>query len=106
MNRLLLPFKFNRTSEMPGSFSHGRAKIYSSRGKYGFIDLSAKLVIDTIYALDHDYFSDSLAFVARNGFYGFIDRDGKEVMPIDKKYHIIFPFGINTYPILRLYKSL
>lgn len=94
-NGNLLPFKFKRTSEMPGSFRQGRAKIYSRREKYGFIDLSGKLVIDTIYSYVHDYFSESLAFVVRNGFRGFIDRDGKEVMPIDKKYHIIFPFGYN-----------
>ncbi|SHF34179.1 WG repeat-containing protein [Pedobacter caeni] len=87
----LLPFKFKRTSEFPGFFVNGRAKIYTKSGKYGYINPSGKLAIDTIYRVAAE-FSDSLVFVARKGFYGFIDVNGKEMLPVDRKYMVTLPF--------------
>ncbi len=81
----LLPFKMERTSELPGFFQEGKAEVYTKSGKYGFIDLSGKLVVDTIYQAVSG-FSDSLAFARRKGFNGYIDKNGKEVLAIDEKY--------------------
>ncbi|MBO9595625.1 MAG: WG repeat-containing protein [Niabella sp.] len=87
----LLPFQFRRTSEHPGFFENGRALIYTPSGKYGYIDREGLLVIDTVYT-DARPFSDSLAVVRRNGFWGYINIEGKEVLSFADKYDILTPF--------------
>lgn len=79
-----------RTSELPGFFKEGRAEVYTKSKKYGFIDLSGKLVVDTIYQAVSG-FSNSLATARRKGFNGYIDKNGKEVLPMDGKY-LLSPF--------------
>jgi len=87
----LLPFQFRRTSEHPGFFENGRALVYTPSGKYGYIDPEGLLVIDTVYT-DARPFSDSLAVVRRNGFWGYINIEGKEVLSFTNKYDILTPF--------------
>ncbi|MBP2617789.1 WG repeat-containing protein [Chryseobacterium jejuense] len=87
----LLPFKFKRTSRLPLQFNFDRAEVYTRSGKSGFINGAGKLVIDTLYQ-NIGEFGDSLAFAVRKGFYGFMDLQGKEVLPIDKRYRVTFPF--------------
>ena len=86
----LLPFKIERTSKLPGFFQEGRAEVYTKSEKYGFIDLSGKLVVDTIYQAVSG-FSNSLAFARRDGFNGYIDTIGKEALSMDGKY-LLSPF--------------
>ncbi|MEO5911382.1 MAG: WG repeat-containing protein [Pelobium sp.] len=89
-NGTLLPFKMYRTSELPGFFQEDRAEVYTKSKKYGFIDLSGKLAVDTIYQAVSG-FSNSLAPARRKGFNGYIDKNGKEVLPMDAKY-LLSPF--------------
>lgn len=86
----LLPFKMERATELPGFFQEGRAEVYTKSKKYGFIDLSGKLMVDTIYQAVSG-FSNSSAFARRNGFNGYIDTNGKEVLSMDGKY-LLSPF--------------
>ncbi|MCF3110734.1 WG repeat-containing protein [Niabella sp. CC-SYL272] len=92
---LLLPFRFKRASEHPGFFETGRALIYTPTGKYGYINPEGQLVIDTIYN-DAQPFSDSLAVVQREGFWGYINTHGKEILPCTNKYNILTPFKNNV----------
>ncbi|SDC78308.1 WG repeat-containing protein [Niabella drilacis] len=86
-----LPFLFKRASEHPGFFENGRALIYTPGGKYGYINPEGLLVIDTMYTYARP-FSDSLAVIRRNGFWGYIDIHGKEVLSFTNKYDILTPF--------------
>jgi len=91
----LLPFQFKRASEHPGFFENGRAMVYTSTGKYGYIDPEGLLVVDTVYNYAQP-FSDSLAVVRRKGFWGYINIDGKEVLSFTGKYDILTPFKDNV----------
>ncbi len=77
-----------------GIFSEGLAWVQPEQGgHFAYVDIKAKLVIDTIlnYASVHN-FSDGLAMVEKSGFtdvngnsyslFGYIDKTGKEVIPL------------------------
>lgn len=59
----------------------GYAAVVNTEGKWGFVDAKGNLVIpykyDTI-----DYFREGLALVWQGDKYGYIDKSGKEVIPI------------------------
>jgi hypothetical protein len=49
-------------------------------GKVGFADEGGKIVVDYIYDKTHP-FSVGLALVLKNGWWGYIDKTGKEIIP-------------------------
>lgn len=63
-------------------FYEGLAGIVNEgTNKHGFIDITGKIVIPTIYDYTGD-FKDGLAFVMKDDKCGYIDKTGKEVIPI------------------------
>ena len=81
------------------------APIMNDNFKYGFIDTTGKIVIDTIYNGVY-YFSEGLAAVniggqtspyngdIVDGYWGFVDKTGKMVIkPKFRKREIITPSG-------------
>lgn len=50
-----------------------------TKGKYGYMDKSGKVVIPCIYEEVH-FFTDGIARVKLDGKWFFIDKEGKEVV--------------------------
>ncbi|UIR56814.1 WG repeat-containing protein [Sphingobacterium sp. SRCM116780] len=104
-----LPYSFIRNSEfeVEKNFENGRAKVHNSNLKnikYGYIDLSGKLIVDYQY----DYatpFSDSLAVVKNNHFFGYIDIHGNAVLK-NLNYDILTSFHENIAIVYNTGKTL
>ena len=70
----VVPPQFRST--MP--FSDGRAVVSNSKGRYGYVDKSGKLVIEFRYDYDGvEAFCDGLAAVKADEKWGFIDKEGQ-----------------------------
>jgi len=71
-------------------------------GKWGFIDLSGKVVVPLIY--DHVYpFSDGLAIVKINGRHGAINQSGEVIVPYIYDYVTTFSNGLAMVELNRKY---
>lgn len=79
-----------------GMFSEGMAKFQNFDGRWGFIDKSGAVAVKPAWHYVTS-FREGLAMVAlkvEDGVYaGFIDKDGKVVMPLSKKYLNLRPFA-------------
>lgn len=74
-------------------FSDGLAKVQISDYGYSFID-KAGITVLTINSYQFvDDFYDGLACVGNNSSYGFIDKTGREVIPLQYKYSSKFKNG-------------
>ena len=71
------------------AFSESMAVVRKD-GKYGYIDVSGRLVIPVKYQ-DAGAFSAGLAPVCLYGKYGYVDKSGEMVVPF--KYSYAFPFS-------------
>lgn len=71
------------------AFSESMAVVRKD-GKYGYIDVSGRLVIPVKYQ-DAGSFSAGLAPVCLYGKYGYVDKSGEMVVPF--KYSYAFPFS-------------
>lgn len=71
------------------AFSESMAVVRKD-GKYGYIDVSGRLVIPVKYQ-DAGSFSAGLAPVCLYGKYGYVDKSGEMVVPF--KYNYAFPFS-------------
>lgn len=71
------------------AFSESMA-VVRKYGKYGYIDVSGRLVIPVKYQ-DAGSFSAGLAPVCLYGKYGYVDKSGEMVVPF--KYSYAFPFS-------------
>jgi len=104
-----LPYSFIRNSEhaMEKFFENGMAKVHNGNLKnikYGYINLSGKLIIDYQY----DYatpFSDSLSVVKNNSFSGYIDLQGNAVLK-NLNYDILTSFHENIAIVYNTGKTL
>ncbi|CAL2105653.1 hypothetical protein T190115A13A_170076 [Tenacibaculum sp. 190524A02b] len=73
----------------------------SNKGKFGFVDVNTdKFIINPIYNTAND-FIDGLALVSKNGKYGFIDKKGKEVIPLKYNYALPFHNGLSAVTLNR-----
>jgi hypothetical protein len=73
--------------------------------KYGFIDISGKIVIQCQYERAGE-FSEGLAWVKMNGRYGFIDKNGNQIIKCKYKEVHDFSGGIVAVKELSGYWSL
>ncbi|MCD7970666.1 MAG: WG repeat-containing protein [Alistipes sp.] len=71
----VMEFKY----EYLGPFFEGRAVVGNSGGPYGVIDRDGNLVADVIYE-DLKYYKEGLCPFFRDGYGGFLDMDGNEVI--------------------------
>ncbi|HEY0003893.1 MAG TPA: WG repeat-containing protein [Pyrinomonadaceae bacterium] len=92
--KLVIGFdRLPKTTRAVGEFHEGRAWIYlrreasesvGSRGyKLGYIDERGRIAIEPRFDSARD-FHEGLAYVRRQGFRGFIDREGREVIKVDE----------------------
>jgi WG containing repeat len=91
--KLVIPMRFG---EMAGWFHEGRAMVNLKNGKYwkyGYIDTTGKMVIAAKYDGGDDpllwgnsYFSQGMAAVRQNDKWGYINREGKTVIPFRRVY--------------------
>ena len=73
---------FSITDYENSSFSNGLAPIQSANKKMMYINTSGEAVTDAIF--DNAYpFSENRALVSINGLYGYIDEQGKQVIPCE-----------------------
>ena len=96
-------FTLDKDIESAGLFFQGLAKVKKFEGKWGFIDKTGKVVIDTKY----DYvesFNDDLALVVLyneegESQFGFINKKGEEVIQVEDKYEFLSSFseGLAAY---------
>jgi len=66
------------------TFNEGMARVtkrIDGKIKYGFIDMSGKETVPSIYD-SASYFYEGLAAVCKDGKYGFVDKKGKVVVPL------------------------
>lgn len=75
--------------DLAEAFSESMA-VVRKEGKYGYIDVSGRLVIPIKYQ-DAGAFSAGLAPVCLYGKYGYVDKSGKLVVPF--KYNYAYPFS-------------
>lgn len=85
--REVIPLKYLYAS----SFSEGLASVLASEARFGFINHNGEMAIPFEYD-DADSFSEGLAAVRRDGLWGYIDRMGKEVIPIKLTYDSVRRF--------------
>lgn len=80
-NEVVIPLKLEPIWQ--GEFHKNRA-VFKEGVKYGYIDRTGEVVIAPIYdsALP---FEDGIAYVEKNGKSGYIDPNGKEIIPISFK---------------------
>ncbi|QWV98643.1 WG repeat-containing protein [Geomonas nitrogeniifigens] len=72
-----IEFKYS----MVGLFYRGIAPASLDGEKFGLIDLGGRFVLNPIY--DHMFgFFNGMSVVSNNGFYGYINTDGKAVVPL------------------------
>jgi hypothetical protein len=91
--KLVIPIRFG---QMAGSFHDGRARVDLSNEKYwkyGYIDTTGKMVIAAKYDGGSDPilwgnsdFSQGMAAVRQNDKWGYINREGKTVIPFRQVY--------------------
>lgn len=94
----VIPLKYKNA----GDFSEGLARVIEDviGGKWGYIDKKGKMVIPSRfdYASEFDH---GLALVGLNGDYGYINRQGVEVIPIGKYsfdlFYSVKHFGKDEY---------
>lgn len=88
-----------------GEFSEGMACVVGNNGNHGFVDTLGKLVIPmkyplSSYDLNSDYhnklpaFHFGLALVKLNDMYGYIDKQGKEIIPFENQSAENFSEGV------------
>lgn len=73
-------------------FQEGRALFLTDSGKYGYIDVNGKVVIEPIYDVASLFYNNSArVYKAQNEKYGetfLIDKDGKEYFKVNPEYNI------------------
>ncbi len=69
-----------------------------SRGKYGYLDDTGKIVIPLQYEEGTDM-RDNMAAVRKDGFWGFIDKDGGQIQP--HIYDHVLPRGDGSYIVYK-----
>ena len=104
--------KFDEVEE----FAHGQVWVKNSHGSF-LIDKKGKILVSLIYDfVSVSGFSEGLCGVKKDGKWGFIDKTGKEVVPVglyddvgsfndglckvgkDEKYGFINRKGVSPYP--------
>jgi hypothetical protein len=63
------------------SFGNGRARV-KENGKFGFKDKTGKLVIPCIYDFADGFSDDGFCLINNDGYYGYINKMGIEIVPI------------------------
>ncbi|HZJ76736.1 MAG TPA: WG repeat-containing protein, partial [Oscillospiraceae bacterium] len=79
-----------------GDFSEGLARITKTEdGEYksGYVNKTGKIVVPLIYDRAEN-FSEGLAVVVKDGKLGFIDKDGREVIPLNY-YPYYYAYGFS-----------
>jgi hypothetical protein len=78
---------------------------YQCNGKYGFVDVELKTIVEPKYS-EADYFFNGVARVTENGKYQFIDRKGSKVF--DFTWSVISRYSLPSFngtPFLIVYDS-
>ncbi|MCJ8210407.1 WG repeat-containing protein [Mucilaginibacter sp. RS28] len=78
---------------LTSDFYNGVAAVSNSKGKWGYIDKSGKVITPLIYdrAL---YFNDGMGLLELNDRYGYADVTGKVVIPLGYKHGNFFNNGL------------
>ncbi|HBY21123.1 MAG: hypothetical protein A2Y24_08430 [Clostridiales bacterium GWE2_32_10] len=67
-----------------------------NNGKYGFIDINGDIVVDAKYDGADVGFHEGVALVLMGTKHGYVDKDGKEIIPLiyDNAYISVFDNGV------------
>ena len=89
---LVIPCQWNYCSY---GFINGLARVSNEDGggRYYFIDQAGEVVLTVTSANMGNGFYDGLAYISRDGMYGYIDREGKMVIPFQWEYATDFHNG-------------
>lgn len=72
------------------AFSEGLALFNDKNGKYGFVDETGKIVINSQFEYASSFFSN-FSLIKQNGKYGFIDKTGK--ITVNPQFEFALPFN-------------
>lgn len=84
-----IPCKYDGVEFIPG-VENKMVKVYVRQPKFGMIDTLGQLRVSAIYD-EIAWFTENTLAVKRNGFWGFVNKDGVEIIPC--RYKMVKPFS-------------
>ena len=93
-NEVVIPIKYKEAF----GFSNGLAPV-SIEGKWGYIDVTGKIIIPAIYDSPYAFNNAGVAIVRIGDKFGLISKSGSVVLPLE--YDKLFTFNTNDYWLVK-----
>lgn len=79
---IIIPPMYKEVQIQPRTDDRFEIRVQDFNDKYGFIDYNGKIIVDFRYDYCESVFIDGMCVVGRDYGYTFIDKAGKELMPL------------------------